>query len=81
MQGILEAKETWRRKLTLALLYLFTVFFGFQSENHDLPLEDPFYQCHEGTCFKKVIQKNLPGWLFDYLLTERQEEENSTTED
>lgn len=28
-----------------------------------------------------MIQKNFPGWLFNYLLTERQEEENSNTED
>lgn len=81
MQGIFEAKETRRRKLTLAFSYMFTVFFGFQSENHDLPVEDTFYQCHEGTYFKKVIQKSLPCWLFDYLLTERQGEENSNTED
>lgn len=32
-------------------------------------------------CILKMIQKSFPGWLFNYLLTERQEEENSNTED
>lgn len=74
MQEILEAKETTRRKLTFTFSYLFTVFFRFQFENYDLPLEDTFYQCHEGMYICKCFRSYLPGWLFDYLLTVRQEE-------
>lgn len=78
MREIFETKETSRRKLNFTFFYLSTVFVRFQFENYDLPLEDPFYQCHEGTYLKKCFRKAT--WLvFDYLLTERQE--NSNIED